>query len=44
MIVNFVDEDGNVLVIKAESFPQAYLKACAQGFQIYDWDIEEEGI
>lgn len=44
MIVNFISEDGDTLSLPAKSFLQAYLKANELGFQVADFDIEEEGI
>lgn len=42
MIVNFVDDQGNTLHLNAESFIEAYKKAIALNFYVYDFDIEEE--
>ena len=44
MIVNFRDEAGNTISIRAKSFLRAYLEACSKGFEVFDFDIEEEGI
>jgi len=44
MIVTFVSKDGDLLILPSKTFESAYLKACALDFDIYDWDVEEEGI
>lgn len=44
MIVNFRDDKGNVLSMRARSFEEAYWKADAMGFYVYDYDVEEEDV
>jgi len=39
----FKDEEGNTLVIDAQTFEEAYKQAIEQDFYVYDYDTEEWG-
>ena len=37
----FKDQEGNTLVIDAQTFEEAYRQAIEQDFYVYDYDTEE---
>ena len=39
----FKDQEGNTLVIDAQTFEEAYQQAIEQDFYVYDYDTEEWG-